>query len=290
MVDCDEAAFHGYETVGLWGEAAGVIVRRLRRGEGVTEIPKTLPGYRIALSLASNDAWLAIGARVRTNGAFPRGDCVVGQPGDAFDGEMRGAADVLLFLMEPAHVAARLEQAGLVRASAELRDLPSADAGLGDLASLFVAAGDSAVPGDCLYCEILRAALIERILLRHATDGRRRPLYRETLAPARLRRLIDFIETHIAGDLRLWRLGEIAALSPAHLARAFRNAMGMPVHQYIVQRRLARVRDALRRGETSIACVARSCGFFDESHLTKAYRRAFGVSVRRAASLGGPDA
>jgi AraC family transcriptional regulator len=285
-MEADHAAaptYHGYDVAGLWSRMPQLTIRRLTRGGGVTPIPQVLPGYRVALSLGRNQAWLSIGRRVCTAGAFLPGTCVLGQPGEAFDGEMRGPSDVLLFLMEPAYVEDRLAELGLPSGRGELRDLPPRqDFGLHDLATRLATALDGGVAGGTLYSETLVAALTERIILRHASAPTDALRYRESLAPARLRRLLAFIDGHLGTDLHLADLAAVVGLSPAHLARAFRNETGMPIHRYVLQRRLARARDLLVQHGVSVGAAASLSGFCDAAHLSKAYKRAFGDSPSQA--------
>jgi hypothetical protein len=100
-------------------------VRRLARDRGIVPIPRSLPGYRAALSLGRNQAWLTVGKRVTAAGSFAPGTNVLGRPGDEFDGEMRNRVDMLLFLMEPCYVGAQFESFGLPGHRTELRDLPA---------------------------------------------------------------------------------------------------------------------------------------------------------------------
>jgi AraC family transcriptional regulator len=282
--DAPAGSYHGYDVAAFWSRTPQLTVRRLVRAGGAASIPRTLPGYRVALSLARNDAWLSIGGRVCTSGAFPAGTCVLGQPGEAFDGEMRGPADVLLFLIDPSHVGDRLDELGLPRGRGELLDLPAReDLGLSDIASRLVRALDGGLPGAELYCDTLVAALTERIIIRHATLPDASPRYRENLAPARLRKLIEFISSNLGGDLRLSDLALGLRMSQAHLARAFRQATGMPLHRYVLQRRLEQARDLITHEGLAIGAVARQCGFFDAAHLCRAYKAAFGVTPSRTA-------
>jgi hypothetical protein len=164
------AEYHGYEVARMWLPAPGLSIRRLVRDAGIVPIPRCLPGYRVALSLAQNRASLAIGKRVATAGSFAPGMSVLGQPGEIFDGEMRDRADVLLFLMQPSYVTAKLESRGLPGDRAELRDLPPRlDTGLLECGTLLANALSHGLSGDELYCEILLEAMITRIITRHAT-------------------------------------------------------------------------------------------------------------------------
>jgi AraC family transcriptional regulator len=271
--------YHGYDVARLWMREPGLSIRRLIRDAGVVPIPRSLPGYRVALSLAQNQASLAIGKRVTTTGRFAPGVSVLGQPGDMFDGEMRDRVDVLLFLMEPAYVAAQLESRGLPSERAELRDLPPRpDIGLFQSGTLLADALSRGLAGDELYCEILIDAMVTRIVTRHATLTSGRTPYRESLSPAKLRALVDFIEGNLASPLRLPDLAAAAALSQAHLARAFRNAIGISLHRYVLQRRLRLARDLLSASNDSVQSVATQCGFANDAHLSKAYKRVFGMT------------
>jgi AraC family transcriptional regulator len=278
-IDLHRPQYYGYDVAKFWDRGEGFSVRRLVREQGVVAIPRSLPGYRVALSLAQNKASLAIGRRVTTDGGFAPGTNVLGQPGDNFNGEMRDRVDVLLFLMEPSYVAAQFDMRGLPGARAELRDLPAQpDAGLLDAGRRLADAMARGLAGDELYCEMLIDAMMTRIVTRHASLTSGRMPYRENLSPAKLRTLVAFIDGNLSAPLRLADLAAAAALSQAHMARAFRNATGLSLHRYVLQRRLEHARVLLSRSDKPVQAVATQCGFADAAHLSKAYRRAFGIT------------
>jgi AraC family transcriptional regulator len=269
----------GYDITHVWEREGSFSVRRLVRDRGIAPIPRSLPGYRAAFSLGQNQAWLAVGKRVITAGAFAPGTNVLGQPSDAFDGEMRDRVDMLLFLMEPRYVTAQLESLGLPGNRAELRDLPARpDPGLLDLGCRLADALGHGLSGDELYCEVLLEAMLTRIIIRHTTVTSGRMPYREILTPAKLRVLVAFINQNLSSPLRLGDLAAAAAISQAHLARSFRNATGIPLHRYVLHRRLERARSLLSHAGARVQTVAVQCGFADAPHLSKAYRKAYGIT------------
>jgi hypothetical protein len=69
----------GYDVTHVWEREGSFSVRRLVRDRGIVPIPHSLPGYRAALSLVQNQAWLAVGKRVITAGSFAPGANVLGQ-------------------------------------------------------------------------------------------------------------------------------------------------------------------------------------------------------------------
>ena len=54
--------------------------------------------------------------------------------------------------------------------------------------------------------------------------------------------------------------------------------MGMPVHQYVVRRRIERATILLRSGTLSSSEVALATGFAHQSHLARQMRRLKGVT------------
>ena len=100
------------------------------------------------------------------------------------------------------------------------------------------------------------------------------------IAGSRLRRVLAYIEDNVAQDLSLSKIASIAQLSVSHLKASFRRATGLPVHQYVIRRRVERAKRLLREGRLSISQVALEAGFSHQSHLARHLRRLTGVSPR----------
>jgi AraC family transcriptional regulator len=72
-------------------------------------------------------------------------------------------------------------------------------------------------------------------------------------------------------------------LSPYHLARLFKQATGDSPHHYLIQVRLTSARALLSAGsgQRSLAEIAAAVGFSDQSHLTRHFKRQFGVTPKQ---------
>ncbi len=103
----------------------------------------------------------------------------------------------------------------------------------------------------------------------------------------RMRRLIEFIEENLEGDLSLEAMAAVVEVSPLYLARAFKSAVGQSPHQYVLQRRLERAKDLLRSTDRPIVDVALSAGFSSQSHLSNWFLRQVGVSPAAYRRQGG---
>jgi AraC family transcriptional regulator len=68
-------------------------------------------------------------------------------------------------------------------------------------------------------------------------------------------------------------------LGPDHFARQFKAATGLAPHQFVIARRIKRAQQLLeRRQEVSLAEVAISAGFSDQSQLCFHFKRIVGVT------------
>jgi len=117
------------------------------------------------------------------------------------------------------------------------------------------------------------------------------PTTRGGLAPARANRVCEYIDSHLQENIALEVLAGIAQLSVHHFARAFRQTLGIPPHNYIVQRRVERAQQMLRNTELPLSEIAIVAGFTDQSHLARHFRTITGVSpsLARHRFRTGPD-
>ena len=101
------------------------------------------------------------------------------------------------------------------------------------------------------------------------------------LSPERLQRVRDYVEAHLDDNLSLTVLADIACLSPYHFSRSFKQATGVGLQRYVIQRRLDRAKTLLRRTHQPIALIAQEVGFADQSHFSSIFRREMGVTPGR---------
>lgn len=132
-----------------------------------------------------------------------------------------------------------------------------------------------------LYVESLGTALAVHLLRKYGMSNRQADLHKGGLAPALLRRVIDYINANLGDELSLAELARITGLSAAHFGQAFRTAIGKPPHQYVIEKRIHRARELLRDANVPIAEIASVVGFSSQSHLTFNFRRVTGITPAR---------
>ena len=137
-------------------------------------------------------------------------------------------------------------------------------------------------PGGPIYAESLGLALATHLVARHRTQ--QAPL--RGLSKTQLQRVTDHVEAHLDQDLSMARLAQVAGISASHLKTLFKRSTGLPVHAYVVRRRVERARMLLLRRDLPASRIALEAGFAHQSHMLRCLRRVLGPAamplVRRA--------
>jgi AraC-like DNA-binding protein len=212
-----------------------------------------------------------------------RGDIITLNPAEVHDGHAdpdAGCRYKMLYVESAAldgvlAEAARPMARGLVLRGPVLRDV-----GLAARILAFTGEGASALEEQSHLAEILLD-----LFARHGVPPLALPragAERKCVARAK-----QCIHERVGEQLRLDELAAAAHLSNFHFLRTFKRETGMPPHAYLNQIRLKRARVMLRAGEAP-AQVAAALGFVDQSHLTRRFKSAFGVTPAqyRAAQPG----
>jgi AraC-like DNA-binding protein len=98
------------------------------------------------------------------------------------------------------------------------------------------------------------------------------------LSPRVMRRVCEYLDTHLDEQITLDSLSRVAGLSLHHFARAFRQSLGQPPHHYILRRRIERAEQMLKESNLPLSQIALAVGFADHSHFARHFRRLVGVS------------
>lgn len=189
----------------------------------------------------------------------------------------RARPTMLAIVFEPALIEKLRRETGVreedtIRARFGLRD-PDIDAIVSKLRLELQFGGWSGRP----YLEALGVVLAVHLLRNYAgarsnrtTDG--------GLGSRRLRRVVNFIESHLGEGLTQADLACVAELSPHHFASAFRSSTGVAPHRYLTERRIARACELLARSEATVTTVAHALGFASHGHFSESFRRFVGVT------------
>jgi AraC-like DNA-binding protein len=118
-------------------------------------------------------------------------------------------------------------------------------------------------------------SLLRELARRHADsdrapgEGRRTDLV--------IRRVQEHLQHHVSEPVALEELASAARLSKSYLVREFHRVVGLPPHAYHVQLRVARAASLIATG-MPLGRVAFAAGFADQSHLSRTFKVAYGLT------------
>jgi AraC family transcriptional regulator len=98
------------------------------------------------------------------------------------------------------------------------------------------------------------------------------------LAPWQENRAREMIATNLAKELPLLTVAAECGLSLSHFSKAFKASVGMTPHGWLQASRAAKARNLLHNPGVSLAEIALSCGFADQSHFTRIFKHATGFT------------
>ena len=98
------------------------------------------------------------------------------------------------------------------------------------------------------------------------------------LAPWQMELALRALLRDLCVDLPVAKIAALCGLSRSYFARAFKVSMGVSPHRWLVRQRVRRAGELLERTNDSISAIASSCGFADQSHLTRAFHAIVGTT------------
>jgi AraC family transcriptional regulator len=141
-----------------------------------------------------------------------------------------------------------------------------------------VAEADRGNPSGLPFVEALATGLSLQINQEAGVAKPRVARLRGGLSPTARRRVLELIDARLDKGVSIDELARQAGLSPSYFMRAFRRAVGRPAHQHILMLRLERARRLLEQADASLSDIALRTGFADQAHLTRLFKRQFGVT------------
>jgi AraC family transcriptional regulator len=193
--------------------------------------------------------------------------------------------NVLLLALNPAFVSRVAEGLGLDADRIELTEHRGiTDPTFRHIAMALRAGVQTGDALDPMYWEGLSTALAAHLLREYgaAVLGPKRQhggLPREKLA-----RAVEYIQDQLDTDLTVSGIAQAVCLSRNHLTRLFKESTGQSPYRYVIEARVRKAKELLTTGKFTISEAAHHVGFVDQSHLTRHFKRVFGLPPKRLLS------
>ncbi|HEX5041403.1 MAG TPA: AraC family transcriptional regulator [Candidatus Polarisedimenticolaceae bacterium] len=246
-----------YGEISARHETAGFVISAARAVVPPEEIPvHTHPEGSFTFILSG---FQISGARHAVDGGFGPGSLVYNPPGTTHRDRLRSTRDGrCLSISIPPHVSDAIP-------------LPATPTGIASHEALgFVRAitRESAAWDAC--SPILAESLCLELV---GTAANPDTMRRESTVPRWLTRAQELLTDRCAEPLSIRAVAQDVGVHPAHLARTFARFFKRSPGEHLRRSRVARAAAQLRETDLSLAEIALSCGFADQSHFTNVFRR-----------------
>lgn len=131
-----------------------------------------------------------------------------------------------------------------------------------------------------LYIESLSNVLAVHLIRQYTTARSQPVMYKGGLPQRQLLQVLDYIDTHLHQEIKLTDLASLLGMSQFHFSHQFKQATGISPYQYLLQQRIERAKQLLKRSDRSISDIALTCGFNSHSHLSKQFRQLTGTTPK----------
>jgi AraC family transcriptional regulator len=134
---------------------------------------------------------------------------------------------------------------------------------------------------DRIYGEGLATALAVHLLREYGAAALGPKRQYGGLPRAKLMRAVEYIQDQLDTDLTVSGIAQAVGISPYYFTRLFKESTGRSPHQYVIEARVRKAKELLISGKFTIGEAAFRVGFVDQSHLTRHFKRVFGLPPKR---------
>lgn len=139
--------------------------------------------------------------------------------------------------------------------------------------------------GSSLYLESLANVLGIHLLRNYCAFQPKKLTDTRGFSKSKLRQAIAYIHDHLEQDISLDAIATYLGMSQYHFCRWFKQSMGVPPYQYVIQQRIERAKALLENRELNLVDVALECGFNSQSHLIRHFKKQMGITPRQYRQL-----
>lgn len=98
------------------------------------------------------------------------------------------------------------------------------------------------------------------------------------LSPKVAALVCDYMQANFQRQVYLAELADLAQLSEYHFCRMFKQSMAQTPQAYLLAIRIERTKQAIQAGHLPLAEIALQCGFSNQSHMGRYFKKCVGVS------------
>lgn len=139
---------------------------------------------------------------------------------------------------------------------------------------------ESGYLGGRLYEESLATAAATHLLRRYCDRKPKIKSYSNGLPSGKLRSALDYIQDNLSTNLSLEAIANHVGMSQYYFCSLFKQSVGTSPWQYVIEQRILKAKQLLRISEISLSEIALLCGFANQNHLSRHFRKLVGTTPK----------
>lgn len=112
------------------------------------------------------------------------------------------------------------------------------------------------------------------------SSATRKELHGGQLRDFYIQEAITFMEHNYSREITVEELADICKLNRSYFSKIFKENMGCPPQEFLIRLRLTKAADLMKGTGNSIGSIAAQCGYPNQLHFSRAFRKRYGLSPR----------
>jgi AraC family transcriptional regulator len=174
---------------------------------------------------------------------------------------------------------------GMPLSARQLRDIPQAlDADLVQAGKMVLDALQVRAMGSEVMFESLARIFLVKLLQNYGepvvASEAAGLQFSKGFTSAHYKKVLDFVAVRFGGPIAIEDLAKVAAMSPAHFSRLFKEVLGDSPYQFVMDYRVEQSKKMLKDAERPLSDIALSCGFSDQPHFSRVFKQLTGLTPK----------
>lgn len=91
---------------------------------------------------------------------------------------------------------------------------------------------------------------------------------------------ITYMEHNYQRELTVEELADVCKLNRSYFSKIFKESMGCPPQEFLIRMRLSKATEMMKTSSASIGDIAIRCGYPNQLHFSRAFKKRYGISPR----------
>ena len=207
------------------------------------------------------------------------GEALIIAPNQAHTLDWQHQAELTLFYLHPSFFARAVDESWSIKDFKLDRPFKiSNDPIIKEVGIIFHQLCKFELETEKLYIESLANLLAVHLLKNYFQKEVNESAYSSGLSTGKFKLISEYIENNLSEKITLSDLAKVVNLGKFYFSHSFKKYTNMTPYDYVLQLRVKRAQQLLRSSNMPISNVALECGFGNQSHLTKHFRKKLGTT------------